>query len=236
MNASNLTGKLGIYQEQSTLPEGLELGQVKEFSDGRKFRLCKNGAVALAAGKLVVAPDLVTNHLGLTPTAAVSVGANEVTVTLGATLATANQYHDGFLMVRSAGHSYKIKSHPAADASGTLKLTLYDDVQAAIAADATIDLVVNPYSGLLVSVNDQANVPRGVPLIAVTASYYFWAQTKGPCATLTDGTPAQGSHVTIGATTAGAVGVPDADTEQIVGKMIKVGVNLKYNPVDLALD
>lgn len=234
MNTSNLTGKLGIYAESSTIPDGLQLGQEKVFSDGRKFRLAKNGAAALAAGKLVIQGDETANHVGIA-IAAASVGDTVVTVTLGATLATANQYKDGYLIVRTEGTMYKIKSHPAADASATLKVELYDPIVVALAGDEEVDLVVHPLSGVVIAATDQADVPVGVPLIAVTAAYYFWAQVAGPCPVLIDETLGRGDMVTIGSSVAGAVEMHDAVGEPLVGQMIEAGVDTKYNLVQLML-
>ena len=235
MYPSNLTGRYGIFNEKSSIPEGHHLGDKKEFSDGRVFRLAKNGGTALTSGKLVVQGDPVANHLALTPTAA-AIGDTTLTVTLGATAATANQYADGFAVDITTGMQYKIKSHPAADASATLKLELYDALLEAIPATDDIDLVANPYSGVVVSAKDQADLAVGVPPIDVTASYYFWLQTAGLAAVLCDEAITRGKAVTTGTGVAGAVEMLDAAGEAQVGIMHEAGVDTKYKLVDLTLE
>jgi hypothetical protein len=234
MVPSTLTGANSIYNESSTLPDGMKVGDKKELSDGRIFRLCKNGAVALAAGKLCIQGDETANHVGKTPTAA-AVGVKFVTVTLGATAATANEYAEGYLVIRTTGKMYKIKAHPAADASATLQVELYDPLDVALAGTEEVDLVHNPYYGVLVAVTDQADIPVGVPPIAVTASYYFWLQTDGPCPVLIDETLGRGDTVTIGSSVAGAVEAVDAVAEPVVGHMIEAGVDTKYNLCQLCM-
>ena len=57
--------KLGIYE--TSTDEQLEgmLGDVKEMEDGRKFRLCHNGAGVLAPGYLVQSKIEAGNVTGL---------------------------------------------------------------------------------------------------------------------------------------------------------------------------
>jgi len=232
---SDLTGNISIFSESSTLPEGMMLGQRKEFSDGRVFRLAKNGAVALAAGKIVVQDDETANHITLAPAVAAA-GDRTLTVTLGATAAVANEYAEGFAVNITTGKIYKIKSHPAAALSTALTLTLYDDIDVAIPITDDIDLVHNPYYGVIISVADQADIVMGVPPIAVTALYYFWLQTRGVAAVLMDETTGRGDTVTTGTGTVGAVEVLDGVAEPIIGHMIEAGVDTKYNAVMLCLE
>lgn len=70
-----------------------EVGLGSKFYDqnGNAYRYVKVGGTATVAGKVYQAPAEITNHQDLVPAAA-AIGATEVTVTLGATAATANQY------------------------------------------------------------------------------------------------------------------------------------------------
>ena len=58
-------------------------------------------------------------------------GATSVTVTLGATAATEDQYKDGFLYINDGatgeGHVYKIKSNAVGASGGTCVLTLDEE-------------------------------------------------------------------------------------------------------------
>src|SRR5262245_8874353 len=110
---------------------------------GNGYRWVQAGAVALVPARLCQAPAQVANHQNLTVATAVA-GATSITVTLGATAATANQYAGGWVTISAgtgAGQRLLIGSHPAANASATLVLTLSDPtVSATLAADSKADL------------------------------------------------------------------------------------------------
>ena len=230
----DLVGKLGLLEQSATLPDGLELGQKLEYVDGRMFRLAKNGTPALDPGKLVIQEDPEANHTALVTTD-VAIGATQVEVTLGGTLVTANQYQDGFLVVRTAGIAYKIKSHPAqTNTTGKVVITLYEPLKVALAS-AECDLVLHELSGVILSKADQLDIPAGVPLITVTIGYYFWIQRRSAAAIWMDEIIARGAGVTIGSSVPGAVELLDAAGEPLIGHMIEAGVDTKYNLVDMCL-
>jgi len=195
------------------------LGERAVTPDGRVFRYCKAGATALVPGKLQQAPAEVTNHQDLTPAAA-AIGATSVTVTLGATAATANQYAGGWLMVTvtpGQGYQYKIKSHPAADASATLALALEDAIVVALTTSSRCDLVLNPYSGVIVNPTTASSTPVGVAVTAITAAQFGWLQVGGVANVLADGTVTVGTALVASNATAGAV-------EALTGVQAPVGI------------
>lgn len=228
----------GIYEESATALH--RVGERLQLGDGRVFYYAKNGAVALTPGTLLVEQDQTALHINLS-CAAAAIGDKEVTVTLGATAATANEYAEGYLSVNDGtgeGHIYKIKSHPAADASATLKVKLYDGINVALVASATseVSLLHNPYYGVIISVADQANCPVGVAVIATTAAYYCWVQTWGVANVLADEAVAQGDECTIGTSVVGAVEAVDAVGEPRVGiSMCGAMVDTEYKPVMLQI-
>jgi len=225
----------GIYEESSTALGNI--GTVRRVG-GRTFVYSKAGGTALAIGKLAVQPTPTANHQNVVAAAAVAVGAKSITVTLGATAATLNQYEDGFLVVSDAtgeGTAYKIRSNPAADASASLALSLYDAVHTALDTTTECCLIPNPYNGTVISVTDQADVPAGVPIIGITASYYFWLQTGGICPVLADENVTQGLLLTIGTSVAGAVEGQDAAGEPIIGSAYIALVDTEYRPAYLTI-
>lgn len=217
-----------------------KLGEKIVTADGRVYRYAKAGGTALAAGKLTVAAEVVPNHVNMAVAAAATVGATQVTVTLGATAATANQYAEGFLIINDAdgeGIAYKVASHPAASSGASLVVTLEDPIKVALTTSSEASLFKNKYDGLVISATDQADAPVGVSNIAVTANYYFWVQTGGIAAVLADETIAVGSAVVCGSSTAGAVETADTDDViQQVGVAIQAGVDTEYRAVELTLD
>lgn len=184
-----------------------KLGERAVTPDGRCFRYCKAGGTALVVGKLQQAPVELTNHQNLAPAAA-AIGDTTVTVTLGATAATANQYAQGWIVITvtpGEGYQYKISSHPAADASATLALTLVDPIRVALTTSSRVDMVLNPYSGVVVNPTTATSSPVGVAVTAITASQFGWIQTHGPACVLSDAGSTVGTNVSASNATAGAV-------------------------------
>jgi len=113
----------------------VQVGQIGVTPDGRVFRYSQAGAVDLAVGKLAVAAAIAANHENMAVASAAAIGATSVTVTLGATAATANQYAGGFLTINDAtgeGRAYLVSGHPAADASASLVVTLAEPITVAL--------------------------------------------------------------------------------------------------------
>lgn len=221
-----------------------DLGQKVVTPDGRVYRYCQNGGTALAAGKLVVAGtgfESVDNHADLATNTAAA-GDKTVTVTLGATAVTANEYAEGQLVINDdtgEGIAYTIGSHLAASASGDVVINLLEPIKTAFGANTTATLVKNKYRDVVIATGGtQTDVPVGVPNIAVTADYYFWAQTGGACAVLQSGTntPTKGEPVTIGEATNGTVSGRDSIAEPEVGIGLDTAVSGEYNPVYLMID
>ena len=100
----------GEFQTSTDSSLSTLVGTRWDLSDGREVTLVKNGAVALAPGKLVQDAAIVANHQNLATTAYTPYSANgnvpaSVTVTLGATAATANQYAGGYVIVNVSKRS-----------------------------------------------------------------------------------------------------------------------------------
>lgn len=195
----------GLFEESTT--QRHRLGELVTAGDGRAYRYCKAGATALVPGKLQQAAAEATNHQNVAPAAA-AIGATSVTVTLGATAATANQYAEGFLAITvtpGQGYQYKIKSHPAADASATLVLTLEDPIEVALTTSSRCDLSTNPYSAVVVNPTTATSAAVGVAVNNIAASSFGWLQVRGPAVVLADGALTVGVNVSASNAVAGAV-------------------------------
>lgn len=217
------------------------VGQRYTDGEGRVFRYAKAGGTALSRGKLCVAPTVTANHINLSFASAPAVGDKSVTVTLGATAATADQYKNGWLVVQDGtgeGRAYPIEGHPAADSAASLVVDLKEAIDTAGAtAETNVDLIANNWNGAVISVADQADMPIGVPVVAIAASEYGFLQTGGPCAVLFDEAVTNGLSVTIGSSTVGAVEAADAAGEPIVGIVAgTAGVDTEYQLVELMID
>lgn len=208
--------------------QGSDFGATMTTGDGRYFRYGLVGATALVPGTVLQGPARIANHLQLTPTAAVaatttSIGAAQlagvgplptVTVTLGATAATANYYAGGVLSVTLdagsggvAGYQYQIGYHPAALSSGTLTLTLTDQIQNLITTSAKIDLIPNPNNGVIIYPTTGTGAVAGTAINAAATATYCWVQVCGIASVLNDagGAITVGNAVVPSTTVAGAV-------------------------------
>ena len=211
-----------------------DLGTKIQTKDGREFIWAKAGGSNLVAGTLQSSPAIVANHNNIS-VAATNIGATEVTVTLGATAATANQYAKGLLMVvdgTGEGHSYSIKGHPAAASAADLVLKLDEPIRVALVAGATseVTLYPNPYNGTVIYPTTPVGAAVGWATTVVTAGEYYWCQTRGPLAALMDGTPAIGSGLSPSNATAGAVEI-HVLAQGFVGNAIQLGVSTEQRGV-----
>ena len=199
---------------------------------GRVFRYCKAGAVALVPGKLQQAPAEVTGDQGLA-CAAAAIGATSVVTTTTVTV-TANQYAGGWVVgtiTPGQGQQYKILSHPAATAAA-LTLTLEDPLIVALTTDSRIDLVANPYNGVVVNPTTATSGPVGVAVYAVAISEYGWLQVEGPCAVLNDGGSTVGTNVSASNATAGAVEAA-VTAQAAIGYAMSGITTAEYGPIML---
>ncbi len=174
--------KLGIYEESNDSQLAGMLGDVKEFEDGRKFRLCKAGET-LAAGYIVQSPVVLSASESLNVAAAAAIGDKEVVVDAVTNAEYAvHALKDGYLVGEAIagdiGTFYKIKDNTAMANGSEATITLYDGLTNAFVADSTqVTICANPYLDVVIDANTAPIV--GVPLIAVTDEYYFWALCKG---------------------------------------------------------
>lgn len=225
-----------LFDESSTAKE--RVGTIRTLDDGRVFVYAEAAGVALVAGNLLQSAAPVANHLNIAVAAAAAVDATEVTVTLGATLAAANDYQDGFLHVNDAvgeGHLYKIKSHPAAASAASLVIQLYDKIRVALTTASEVTLTKHPCKDVIQCPTTLTSTPIGVAPMVITADNFFWMQVKGPAAVLTDGTVVVGETVVASNGTAGAVEdfVPGTSLSAIVGSVLQVNATTEQSLINL---
>jgi hypothetical protein len=226
----------------SSATQQAQLGQRAVTADGRVFRYCLAGASDLVVGNVIQAPAKIANHEQLTPAAA-AIGATQITVALGATAATANQYAGGWAIIDTTpglGYMYPIIGHPAAASSASVVLTLAADspIQVALTTSSRVSLQANPYSGVIQApITTLTGAVVGVAVFPVTAAQYGWLQVGGPGAVLVAGTPIAGSAVVSPGSAAGAV-VTDgaAAATEVIGAMMVLGVDGKVQAVRLRIN
>ena len=229
----------GIYQTSATQKEAL--GTRRALKDGREFVYAQAGGSDLAAGKLGVSASIAAAHADEVILAAVAIGTKTLAVTVTAGTAIAeNALKDGALQINDAtgeGYSYPISANSAISASGTIvNLTLYEGIKVALDTTSEFTLVHNPWKGIVESTT--VGCPVGVPVVAVTTLYYYWAQTKGLACVLMGDTVALGTDVIQDtATVAGGTAImAAASVIPAVGTVHGfAGVDTEYQPVILKI-
>jgi hypothetical protein len=213
-------------------------------ADGRELVLVKNSTSALVAGNLIQAPASIgANHTGLAVVGlapANPIGATSITVTLGGSAATENQYQGGYAVVSAGtglGQTLRIASHPAQTVtSGNLVLTLEDPLSVALtSADSKVSLTLNPYTNVIISPTTATGKSVGVTLTPIPASSYGFLVTRGLTACLNIANTAIGLDVMAGSGTAGSVITYVVATRNRVGTATVAGENAKCQMIDVQL-
>ena len=194
----------GLYEESSTKKH--RLGTVRELDDGRKYVYCSATAAAITAGACLSKAQAIQACTVAAADALVNLaGVKTITLTLSGT-PTAGLYEDGYLVLTAGtgiGQGYRIRGNTADDipASGRCTFHLYEPLATAhLASDTTISIYQNPYKSLLLNpavADENATTQEtvmGVTIRAITASYYFWAQTWGPGSLVLDVAAACGAE------------------------------------------
>ena len=254
------TSPFSIYQTYSAatiagLYGNFPLGTKGQMEDGRVFRWASNRGAAIAIGTLCTKAAETANHVSVAWDSGGEAGSKTVTVTLGATAATLDQYAGGFLFGidgTGSGQYRRIKSHPAAASAATLEVTVYDPFTISFASADEISLIQNEYRGIITTPGDADVWISGVPQVAVpvgsTTEQFFWAQTWGIGMVLGDGsTFAAASQVqpaVAGAADAGQItltaegGTGTGAYDQVIGTIFHLGdaaSDLDYRVVDFRI-
>ncbi len=258
------TGPIELFNVSTDASIATLVGAKFDSADGREFALVQNAGTALVSGTLIMGPKPLANHQDCATTAFVAQSANgnvpaSVTVTLGNTLVTANQYAQGYLIVNSGtgiGQTLKIKSHPAAAGLAAVVITLEDNPGVAlVAANSKVCLRLNPNgtqngtdfrtSGVIVT---DHSAPTGqilgvalYPIAATSTSVlsYGLIQTRGLVACLNDATTTVGASggldVMPSSNTDGAVMTYVVATGSRVGTSTQTGVTTEARQITLQL-
>jgi hypothetical protein len=191
-----------------TVGQQVPLG-TKLIEGDRIWRYERNGAGTLTPS-MVLQGALIQNAaavVDIVVDAASAAGAYTVSLTSQAAIAVAKDYYkDGYLFINDEageGLTYRIKTHDAlvGTTAGSI-FTLYDPIITALTTSSQVGLRKNLYDYVIVAAAPLTNAPVGIAPIDVTAAYYFWAQTGGPCAVNAHAAITVGQHVYAG-TTAG---------------------------------
>jgi hypothetical protein len=236
-----------IYEE--SLTQEYHLGTKLIYNDGRIFRYAKNGGTALSKALMTQGETIYAysdDETQSTYGGSANVGDIEIDidVTTGGSW-TANEFAQGFLINSSGtatciGDIYKIVANEINGSDDTLmRVQLETPIRVAWDTSSVIFLTKSPWRDVDVGTTTAVGTPTGIPLIDVTANYFFWAQTGGyaPCIVDDSETLVNGEPVGYPATVAddGAVGVPGA-TDAVWGFCVITKATDAAAMIDLKLD
>jgi|TARA_R110000824_G_C15039240_1_gene660219 hypothetical protein len=218
-------GGTGIYTESST-PQ-YDLGEKLEFKDGRTFRYAKASDAAIAAGNIVSQDQsttslVETDDIIIAAAGRFSISAGSLALQITLASIAKDQFAGGMFQVTDdagEGYQYRIKSNSATafTTAGKVDIDFYDPIKVAVTTSSDIAIVGGLWNGVMAAVAATDTVVSGVTPIAVTASYYFWAQTAGIALILADGTITIGDKLVVSDGVAGAVQTQDVYTEAAIG-------------------
>jgi hypothetical protein len=168
------------FEESSTQLH--EIGARRVLPDGRVFKYCY-AATALYGGMGAHDGGVIGNYT----LAAGAQAAGSTSLVVPDTDAThvADWWKNGYISVEGYGPWYsKITASTASDGS-TITITTEAATDAAVETDK-VSLYRSPYAAVTRGMTLGATTAKimtivCVPPIAVTAEYYFWGQTWGPC-------------------------------------------------------
>lgn len=238
----------GAFQSSTDASLATLVGTRWDLADGREVILASAGSgTTVAAGLLYQDAAIIANHQNLTVTAYQAYSANgnvpaKVTVTLGGTAVTANQYAGGFVVVNDnngEGQTLRIASHPAqSNTTGDVAITLEEGATVAITTASQVCLIPPHGANIIITPITTATNGAyvGISLYAFAASAYGFLVCKGITAALSDASePVVGTAIGASLATAGAVAdvayAGNVLTSSVIGNAVQTGVSTEYRAV-----
>lgn len=187
------------------------LGTLRITQDGRKYRYARNGAVALAVGKLQESPDYAAAVVNEAMPAAVAVGAKTTGFTAASAVTyTQDYFAEGQLQINDAagkGYAYDINGSTAVTAGTAITISLDEGIRVALTTSSEGTLCHSPWQGLILQATPANANCVGWTIGAPAISDYHWEQTGGLGIALGMGTEAVGTMMVAGSTDGAVVAI-----------------------------
>ncbi|KKL69954.1 hypothetical protein LCGC14_2109750 [marine sediment metagenome] len=213
-----------LYQNSSAANH--KLGEKYEDKWGRIFRYVQAGGSDLVTGNLLQEAVEATNFRSMNVAAAAAIGSTAITVDLGGTAVTANQFESGDLIVESStgiGQNFKIVSHDV-QTSTTGECTFNVDRPVAIALvldTSQVSVRKNSYDGVIqYPITTQTGAAVGVAIVVISLTNFGWIQSSGDVSVLQDdGTNTSNGLTALvpSASVAGSVKLSAANGANVIG-------------------
>ncbi|KKL10212.1 hypothetical protein LCGC14_2558090, partial [marine sediment metagenome] len=186
-----------------------------------------------------------------TNTPGVPVAGDKIVTVVTDTTIAAHELIDGYLYIPDGtgqGNMYTIKDNKVGTANASsgfdivIEIADTGGIRTAWVAASDITVWPNKYKDVLIFPTDPTGPCTGVSMTSITASYFFWSQTRGYCP-IVEGSERGviGDVVCAGTNTAGATGLPDGpatmEGDTIIGYVVKASVaNSDYCVVNLTIE
>lgn len=231
-----------VYGESVT--QLATIGSKIRMKNGCEFVYSKNGAAEIGHALMAQAEAATSQWYDQVQTAygwTAADQANTVLITAGSTPAV-NEWAEGWMFVNKGtglGYIYQILNNTSHATIPTVTIVDVNGVVADIPAASEVTILKSNFRDtLLVATGGLTAIAIGVPLITVTAEYYYWSQTKGPAAMVVD----TGESLTVGlpvscpaaCAVAGAIG-PAVTLEPRYGVCMRVGIEAEIAVINLNL-
>jgi len=250
IKAENLLADRNIWTP--TANKKFPLGAIAESRDGRRWRYCEEAGNALSIAHCTQSAAETANwtYTAQTNTPDVWVAADKSITVVSDTALAVHDLVDGYVYVPDGtgeGNMYTIKDNAVSTSNATsgydtvIEIADAGGIRTAIVAASDVTVWKNKYKDVIVFPTDPTGPATGVTMTAVTASYYFWAQTRGYCPVAMGATDTIviGDMVGVGGTTAGQCCLMDiaADGDTLLGYCVKAPVaQSDYAIIDLKLE
>ena len=231
--------KQNVYEQSAT--QNYAVGTKLVYAD-REFHYAKNGADALTIGRMNVGSVMVTDVENL---AQATSGADQeigdvqilMDVATGGTWVE-NEYAEGYLLINDAtgeGEIYRVLANKIRSTDTLMDVLLETPLRTAWAIGTEVTMIKNKWYGVVVSPTTASGAFAGVNLVAVTAAYYCWLQTKGYAPVYVDDgdTLIIGNVAGLGGTDAGACDEVAADTTAVFGTTVSIAAADEAAIIDL---
>ena len=165
------------------------IGTRLRMKDGREFIYCRNGAAEIGIAKMGQAEAPTGNWNEVAQAShGWSVGDTSGSIVLTGTAPAVNEFAEGWMVVNKGtgiGQCYRISTNTS---HATLpSISLYDPIITAFPEGSEVTIIKSNFADtIVVATGGLTAVAVGVPLITVTACYYYWSQVKGPAPLIVD--------------------------------------------------
>ncbi|MCK5601951.1 hypothetical protein KAR91_08785 [Candidatus Pacearchaeota archaeon] len=218
------------------------IGSKLRLKDGREFMYCQDGGAGIGValmGQAEAATDKWYDQLQTGHGWTAGDTSNTCLITTAAT-PVINEWAQGWMFVNKGtglGYNYRILTNTSH--ATIVTVTIEDPVVEDIPAASELTFIKSNFKDtIVVATGGLTAIAIGVPLIPITASYYYWSQIKGPAPLTVD----TGETITIGmpvthpatCAVAGACG-PCVTLENRYGNVMRVGAEDEIALVNLDL-